>query len=86
MAIGAMHAVLEVGLRILEDIAFVGFDDLPMAAAAPCPLTTIRQPISEFGSRAVEALIDLIENGTKPPRHIQMETELIIRASCGALL
>lgn len=84
MAVGAMRAAREAGLRIPEDIAFVGFDDLPAAALASPPLTTIRQPIVEFGARAVEILIDLIENGIKPSRRIIMDTELVIRASCGA--
>jgi len=46
-------------------------------------LTTIRQPVIQFGIQAVETLIDLIENGINPPRHIIMDTELIIRRSCG---
>jgi len=47
-------------------------------------LTTIRQPIYRFGFKAVEILIDLIENGIKPPRRIVMDTELVIRGTCGA--
>jgi len=84
MALGAMRAAREAGLKIPGDIAFVGFDDLPMAALEDVQLTTIRQPVVQFGIRAVELLIDLIENGIYPPRHIIMETELIIRGSCGA--
>jgi LacI family transcriptional regulator len=83
MAIGAMRAVREAGLCIPEDIAFVGFDDLPLATFPDPPLTTVRQPIYQFGFKAVEILIDLIENGIKPARRIIMTTELIIRASCG---
>lgn len=84
MAFGAMRAVHEMGLRIPEDIAFVGFDDLPPATLADPPLTTIHQPIVEFGEKAVEILIDLIENGVKPPRRVIMDTELVVRESCGA--
>jgi LacI family transcriptional regulator len=84
MAIGAMRAVREAGLRIPEDIAFVGFDDLPLATLSDVRLTTVRQPVVQFGFKAVEVLIDLIENGIEPPRHIIMDTELIIRESCGA--
>lgn len=85
MALGAMRAIREAGLSIPDDIAFVGFDDLPLAALEDVQLTTIRQPVVQSGSRAVELLIDLIENGENPPRHIIMDTELIIRRSCGAL-
>jgi LacI family transcriptional regulator len=84
MALGAMRAVREAGFRVPDDIAFVGFDDLPLAALPDPQLTTIRQPVVQFGLKAVEVLIDLIENGIKPPRRIIMDTELIIRGTCGA--
>jgi len=84
MAIGAMRATREAGLRVPEDIAFIGFDDLPIASHPDIQLTTVRQPIARFGSKAVEILIDLIENGIKPTRRIIMDTELVVRASCGA--
>jgi len=85
MAIGAMRAAREAGLRIPDEIAFVGFDDLPIATLSDVQLTTVRQPVVQFGAKAVEVLLDLIENGIDPPRHILMETELVIRDSCGAL-
>lgn len=84
MAVGAMRAVREAGLSIPQDIAFVGFDDLPIATQVEPQLSTICQPILEFGSRAVDILIDLIENGIKPDRHIILDTKLILRESCGA--
>ncbi|MCX7976957.1 MAG: LacI family transcriptional regulator [Bellilinea sp.] len=85
MALGGMRAIRDAGLRIPEDVAMVGFDDLPMAASAMPPLTTVRQPIAPLGFKAVEVLLDLIENGVQPPRRIIMDTELVIRDSCGAL-
>jgi len=84
IAIGAMRAVRDAGLRIPEEVAFVGFDDLPVAAIQNPPLTTIRQPIARLGIMAVGMLIDLIENGIHPPRRIILDTELVIRDSCGA--
>lgn len=83
MAIGAMRAVREAGLRIPDDIALVGFDDLQLATPTDISLTTVRQPVYQFGFIAVEILIDLINNGVQPPRRVIMETELIIRDSCG---
>jgi len=83
MAIGANRAAREEGWRVPEDIAFIGFDDLPSASQPDIQLTTVHQPIVHFGFRAVEALIDLIENGSIPFQRIIMETELIIRDSCG---
>jgi LacI family transcriptional regulator len=84
MAIGAMRAARDAGLRIPDDIAFIGFDDLPIATLSDIQLTTIRQPVVQFGAKAVEMLIDQIEHRDHPPRHVIMDTELIIRASCGA--
>lgn len=84
MAIGAMRAVREAGPSIPDDIAFVGFDDLPLASFPNPQLTTIRQPVLQFGFKAVEILINLIENGIRPTQQIIMNTELIVRDSCGA--
>lgn len=86
MAVGAIRMVKEAGLRVPQDVAFVGFDDLPVASLSDIKLTTVRQPIFRFGAQAVATLIDLIENGIKPSRRIIMETELIIRESCGGSL
>jgi LacI family transcriptional regulator len=86
MALGAMRAVREAGLRIPRDIAFIGFDDLPLSTPVDPPLTTVHQPVYELGIKAVEFLIDLVDNKMKPSRHIIMGSELIIRESCGAYL
>jgi len=84
MALGAMRAAREAGLRVPDDIALVGFDDLPLAPQPEPQLTTVRQPVVQFGLKVVEILIDLIENGIRPPRRVIMNTELIIRDTCGA--
>ena len=83
MALGAIRAGREAGLRVPDDLAVVGFDDLPIATVSGIQLTTFRQPVVQFGAKAVEVLIDLIENGIDPPRHIILDTELVIRDSCG---
>ncbi len=82
MAFGAMRAIQETGLRIPEDIAVVGFDDIPAAATSKPPLTTVRQPIQRTGSVAAETLIDLIEHPDPQPRRIVLPIELVIRNSC----
>lgn len=84
MAVGAMRAIREARLAIPEDIALVGFDDIPLAALSDPQLTTVRQHVLQFGISAVELLTDLIENGLTPRRRIIMATELVIRESCGA--
>lgn len=84
MALGAIHAIRDAGLRIPEDVAIVGFDDLPLATLSDLQITTVRQPVVQFGIKAVEALIDQIENGNTAPRRIIMDTELVIRDTCGS--
>ncbi len=86
MAIGAMRALREKGLRVPEDVAIIGFDDLPLSNSADLHLSTMHQPVSEFGIKAVEFLNDMIVNGTTPPRHIIMGAELVVRESCGTLI
>ncbi len=84
MALGALRAIYEAGLTVPHDIALVSFDDLPPAILARPQLTTVHQPVHAFGVKAVEMLIDVIKNGLTPPRRVIMETELIIRESCGS--
>lgn len=86
MALGAIQAIHSAGLRVPEDIAVVGFDDLPPAEKANPPLTTVHQPIIQSGRIAVETLLDILDAGAEPPRHIILPTKLVIRASCGALV
>jgi LacI family transcriptional regulator len=83
MAIGAMQAVKDAGLQIPQDVAFVGYDNIPLARQAIPPLTTIRQPAERMAVAAVELLIDRIEGNLTVPQHIVFPTELIVRESCG---
>ena len=84
MAVGVLQALREAGRRVPEDIAVVGFDDMPFAARTLPPLTTIRQPIQRSGELATETLIDMIQHPHAAPRRIILPTELVVRASCGA--
>lgn len=84
MAVGAIRALNEIKLRVPDDIAIVGYDDLPMEVLNKVQLTTVRQPIMKFGIKAVELLIDLIENGTSPTQRLILDTELVVRDTCGA--
>lgn len=84
MAYGAMRAIREANLRIPEDIAVIGFDDLPASARTTPALTTVRQPILRMGSIAAEILVDIIRYPKTQPRHVILPTELVIRESCGS--
>lgn len=85
MALGAMRAIQENGLRIPEDVALVGFDDIPASAHTHPALTTVRQSIHKMGMVAAKSLIDLIRTEPSEPLQIVLPTELVIRESCGQL-
>jgi LacI family transcriptional regulator len=84
VAIGAKAAIVERGLKIPQDIALVGFDDVPLARYLDPPLTTVRLPASELATRASQILIQIIQGD--PPEHKQvlLESQLIVRQSSGA--
>ena len=65
MAIGCLAALRSHGLRVPEDVSLVGFDDIPIARFLTPALTTVRVPIAEVGGRAVERLLQLIEDGVR---------------------
>jgi LacI family transcriptional regulator len=83
MGVGVIHAVQDAGLRVPDDIAVVGFDDLPSAMTSSPTLTTVRQPVYEKGKRATELLLDSIEGIGTYPQHILLPVELVVRESCG---
>lgn len=83
IALGAMAAVEESGLRVPDDVAIVGFDDIPLARFAIPALTTVRLPAVEMASICGEMIFDLIANGEIEPLKRWFPTELIVRRSCG---
>ncbi|UQN08951.1 LacI family DNA-binding transcriptional regulator [Deinococcus sp. QL22] len=62
MALGAIHVAQDLGLQVPKDLSVVGFDDLPLAAAARPALTTVRQPLQQMGEAALELLVALAEH------------------------
>lgn len=82
IAMGLIHRLLERGVRVPEDIAVVGYDDIPFAACNQVPLTTVRIPVRQVGELAAEVLFNRMD-GSIPKRHRQMllAPELVIRAS-----
>jgi len=80
MALGAIHAAQDRGLKVPGDLSVVGFDDLPLAAASRPALTTVRQPLQEMGELAVQMLVALAEGvpqALPPP----FATRLVVRES-----
>ncbi|HEY8348012.1 MAG TPA: LacI family DNA-binding transcriptional regulator [Symbiobacteriaceae bacterium] len=82
MAIGVMEVFLDRGIRIPEDVALVGFDDIRLAAYVRPALTTVRQFKYELGQRAATLLFAMLD-GTSEARAERISTELVIRESCG---
>lgn len=93
MAYGVLAAAQQLGVRIPEDVAVVGFDDIPFSAYVRPALTTVHQPFFEMGQRAAELLLSLVgsSDSTAQTRqdasvHIQLPTSLTIRESTGTPL
>ena len=84
MAIGAMVAIKEQGLKIPEDIALVGYDDIPEASYTTPSLTTIKLPKIELGKIAVEILVNHLNGKKQVALKKVLSTELVVRQSCGA--
>lgn len=80
MAIGVMRALRESGRRVGQDVAVVGFDDIPMAALTEPSLTTIRQPSSEMAAAAAQALLDRL-GGAPELESLVLDTSLVVRRS-----
>ncbi|UFT98672.1 LacI family DNA-binding transcriptional regulator [Radiobacillus kanasensis] len=84
MAVGALRALQESGLKVPEDVALVSFDDIEMAQFASSSLTTIRVHTELMGRTAVKLLLDRMD-GRNIPYKVTIPTELMVRDSCGIL-
>ena len=85
MAIGALEAFREAGLKVPGDMAMVGFDDIEMSGLPGVDLTTITQKKDTMGPLAVDVLLDKINMDKKaPPIRITLEPILVIRKTCGS--
>jgi LacI family transcriptional regulator len=85
MAIGCLFALTEAGLRVPQDVALAGFDDIPIARFVTPPLTTVRAQTTELGRQSLEELVRSIEDPANAQRtqHL-LTTQLVIRASCAS--
>ncbi|MBV9134472.1 MAG: LacI family DNA-binding transcriptional regulator [Chloroflexi bacterium] len=82
MAVGALEAVRNSGLRVPEDVAIVGFDDLVLAVSATPPLSSVAQPIGIMATEAIQLLIEQIR-GESAPRSVRLFGQLVVRESSG---
>jgi len=81
MALGAYRAIHELGLKIPDDIAIVGFDDIPQSASLHPPLTSVAIPVREASKLAVRALLFRMQNQSMPGSVITLGTDLKVRSS-----
>ena len=72
------------GVRVPEDLSVVGFDDIPEAVAMTPSLTTVRQPLEDMGRTAVDLLVRMMDEDAAP-RHIRLDSDLVVRESTAAL-
>jgi LacI family transcriptional regulator len=81
-ALGAMHALARRGIKVPDDVAVTGFDDVPVARHLHPPLTTVRQPIKELGVTAFDVLYSRISKA-RTQHEVVLPVQLVIRESCG---
>jgi DNA-binding LacI/PurR family transcriptional regulator len=86
IALGVLRALHERRLRIPEQVAVVTFDDMPWAAALQPPLTAVAQPTYQIGATAARLLLERIRQPERPFERVRLDTQLVVRASCGANL
>jgi LacI family transcriptional regulator len=82
-AAGALRALSEASLRVPEDVAVVGFDDVPLASYTEPPLTTVRQELRQMGETAARMLMGLFDGTALPTAPVMLPTTLIVRGSTG---
>jgi DNA-binding LacI/PurR family transcriptional regulator len=81
MALGAVHALRDLGLGVPEDVSVVGFDDVPEAAHYAPPLTTIRQDFATLGVESVDYLVRRMADRDAPVHQRVIKPSLQVRAS-----
>jgi len=84
MALGCLRALAETGVRIPQDVAVVGFDDIPLARYVTPALTTVRVPMAALGARALDGLAEAISTDSDRASTETLTAELVVRDSCRA--
>jgi LacI family transcriptional regulator len=84
MALGAIYAIQEAGLRVPEDMAIVGYDDREIAGISRPTITTVTLPCYEMGEASAKLLLNLLEKGEGSEEPIKIQGKLIVRESSGA--
>lgn len=83
MAIGALAALQQAGLRVPQDVALTGFDGIQLSEHLQPRLTTVMQPMRTLGATAVALVQERIANRAQPARSVELPVRLVLRSSCG---
>jgi DNA-binding LacI/PurR family transcriptional regulator len=84
LALGALSAIMDAGLRVPQDLSLVGYDDIAYARLAYPPLTTVRQPARDMGATAARLILDRltgVHDVDRRPVQMVLKTELVVRQS-----
>lgn len=81
IALGVLQALTLAGLRVPDDIAIIGYDDIDFAASAAIPLSSVRQPREQLGAVAADTLLEVIADPSAKVRDVVLEPELVVRRS-----
>lgn len=81
IALGVLQELVRAGVSVPDDIALIGYDNIQFSASATTPITSIRQPAEEMGSRAAELLCDVIDKPGAPVQHTVFQPEVVVRES-----
>ena len=82
MAVGVIRGLRQAGLDVPGDISVIGYDDIPLASYFDPPLTTIKQPIDQFGLIGAQLLVEAVKNNNYQPSSVVLEPQLIERFTC----
>ncbi|GAA1957343.1 LacI family DNA-binding transcriptional regulator [Microbacterium deminutum] len=81
VALGVLQSLASHGIRVPDDVALIGFDDIDFAAAAVVPLSSVRQPSLLMGETALRMLVAETDDGERPAEQVVFQPELVVRAS-----
>jgi hypothetical protein len=85
IAMGTLRTAREISIRVPEELAVTGWDDIPAARHLAPTLTTVRKPMAELGTQAALLFAVQVDNRRTDPRHEVLATELVGRSNCGCV-
>lgn len=84
MTMGILHAIRQLGLKVPEEVALVGFDDLDWTTFGQPELTAVMQPVNEMGAVAAQRMLARLQDDQTPVLDIRLKTQFVVRQTCGS--